>query len=71
MNINKIIQYGLMASNIIFTSALFVISGVLLGLYLDHLLKTNTAFTLIFSVIGLGLAIWSMIATILKIFNRK
>jgi len=60
-----------MASNIIFTSAIFVVGGVLLGLYLDYLFKTGTIFTLILSIVGLGLAIWSMIASILKIFNSR
>lgn len=71
MSRNKIIQYGLMASNIIFTSAIFVVGGVLLGLYLDYLFGSGSIFTLIFSLVGLGLGIWSMIATILKIFNSR
>lgn len=71
MNINKIIQYGLMASNIIFTSAIFVAGGVLSGLYVDYLFGTKSIFTMLLSVLGLGLAIWSMIASILKNFNSR
>ena len=68
---NKIIRYGIMASNVIFSSAIFVVGGVLLGIYLDYLFGTKMVLTLIFSLIGLGIGIWVMIVTILKIFNSR
>ena len=60
-----------MASNVMFSSAIFVGGGVLLGIYLDYLFETKMLFTLIFSLIGLGIGIWVMIVTILKIFNSR
>lgn len=68
---NKIIRYGLMASNVIFSSAIFIVGGVLLGIYLDYSFGTKMVFTLIFSLIGLGIGIWVMIVTILKIVNSR
>ncbi len=70
MSINKILRYGILASNIMLTSGLFVGAGVLLGLYVDFLLGSSPIFTIFLSVVGLVLGIWSLVSSVLKLFKQ-
>lgn len=67
MKFSKIIQIALVLSNVLFTTALYIIGSIYLGIYLDRWLKTDFLFTVILSILGLILSFYSIIKTVMRL----